>query len=58
MKVWILYLYLSSFGSSATGGAVLIDNFTTYDKCHAAELRFTEFLGTKLDDSKCIEIEK
>ena len=59
MKSWVLFMYISSgFGSSATGGSEIIDGFTSQKKCVYAQHQFASRLGSKLDDSYCIEIEK
>jgi hypothetical protein len=54
-----LYMFISSgFGSSAVGGPLIIDGFTSSHNCEADREDWKERLGSKLDTSFCKEIIK
>lgn len=59
MTTFILYLYISyGFGSSSTGGPLIIDNITSYEKCETIKHQFESQLGSKLDSAVCIGVQK
>jgi hypothetical protein len=54
-----LYMFISSgFGSSAVGGPLIIDGFTSSHNCEADRADWAERLGSQLDTSFCKEIIK
>lgn len=55
-----LYMFISTgvYGSSAVGGPLIIDGFTSYHNCEADKADWSERLGSKLDTSFCKEIIK
>lgn len=57
--MWILIFYLSfGFGTGATGGPGVIDNFRTEAACVAASKQLEATYKSKYDGGHCIKIEK
>ena len=57
--MWTLIFYISvGFGTGATGGPAVIENFRSEEACIKASKQLKSEYSTRYDDGRCFKIEK